>query len=1299
MTPPDPAASPPSIESCLRRDQFRLRRERERLRAERLRGNDVRAAEAALDVKIAASAAARLARAASVPPVSYPDELPVSRNRDEIRKAIEEHPVVIVCGETGSGKTTQLPKICLEAGRGISGAIGHTQPRRIAARAVAARIAEELGVALGELVGYKLRFQDRTRPEGLIKLMTDGILLAETQGDRFLEAYDTLIVDEAHERSLNIDFLLGYLKWLLPRRPDLKIVITSATIDPERFSKHFGDAPIINVSGRSYPVEVRYRPVQLDEEDDETAADEQAAILTAVDELWSEQGGDILVFLSGEREIRETAESLRKHHPQNCEILPLYSRLSQDEQQRVFRPAGRRRVVLATNVAETSLTVPGIRAVIDTGVARISRYSHRSRLQRLPIEKISRASANQRSGRCGRVGPGVAIRLYSEDDFLARPEFTEPEIQRTNLAAVILQMHALKLGDIDAFPFVEPPDGRMVRDGARTLRELGALTDEGQLTETGRRLAKLPLDPRLGRMLLAGADEHCLDEVAIIASALSVPDPRDRPADKQTQADQKHAPFRDEKSDFLSLLKLWSAWNEHRGQLSRAKLRAWCKENFLSYLRLIEWQDVHGQVMEVVKGELALKSSAQPAQYEPIHRALLAGLLSQVAERKEQAEYLGANGTRLAIHPGSGQFKARPAWIVSAEQVQTTKVYARTVARIDPRWVEDVGAHLVKRHHYEPHWERRASRAAIYERTTLFGLTLTSGRSVPFERVDPKAAREMFIRHALVLMEYDSRAPFFEHNLRLLEETEYLQQKGRRVDLLGDEQQLYDFFDARVPAGISTGAAFEAWRRGAERQDPKILWLTERDVSPGDAELDAQRFPDHLSAGPLVVQLRYRFEPGHEDDGVSALIPLHVLNQLPEEPFEWLVPGLYEEKVTALIRALPKNLRVHFVPVPEAVARALPLIENGRGSLHAQLAAALLRTGGVPVPRDAFREDLLPAHLRMNFLLVDDAGKVLARSRSLRELRGRHAGTAQQEYARQSELTTGARTWVFGDLPERQEAASGARKQVGYPGLVDEGATVGLRVFATPPEARVSHQLGVARLIRLVLSRDLKPLRRDLAVNVQGEMVYKNLAPHPLAQPQLAAGRDLRDDLLDRVVMTVFLEGREAPRSAAAFDARIATQRGGIGLPAQEISRSVQASLERLARIQAALPKAAEPAAADIRAQLAWLVPAGFLLVTPWERLKEFPRYLQAIEQRLEKLGANPRRDAQLAGEIAPLESRYRERVKAERGLKPPAEDEFRWLLEELRVSLFAQQLKTRVPVSARRLADAWAEREKLPLV
>ncbi len=1281
------------LAACMRRDQFRLRRERDRLNGQRLKGQDVAEAEAQLAQRIEASVAARAARAASVPRISYPEELPVSAHRELIRRAIEQHPVVIVAGDTGSGKTTQLPKICLEAGRGIAGIIGHTQPRRIAARSVAARIAEELQVPLGQLVGYKLRFQDRSRPEGLIKLMTDGILLAETQADRFLDAYDTLIVDEAHERSLNIDFLLGYLKWLLPRRPDLKVVITSATIDTERFSKHFNDAPVVNVAGRSYPVEIRYRSVEPDEEGDETATVEQDAILAAVDELWRDQSGDILVFLSGEREIRETAESLRKHHPQGCEILPLYSRLAQEEQQRVFRPSGRRRIVLATNVAETSLTVPGIRAVIDTGVARISRYSHRSRLQRLPIEKISRASANQRSGRCGRVGPGIAIRLYSEEDFLARPEFTEPEIQRTNLAAVILQMQALKLGDIEAFPFVEPPDGRYVRDGQRTLRELGALTTEGGLTDMGRKLARLPLDPRLGRILVAGNDEKCLEEVAIIAAALSVPDPRERPPDKQTQADQKHAPLRDEHSDFLSLVKLWRAYAEQREKLSRAKLRAWCKENYLSWLRLSEWHDVHGQLTEVAKGELAFTLNTQPGQYDAIHRALLTGLLSQVAQRKEQGEYLGANGVKLAIHPGSGQFRARPAWIVSAEQVQTTKVYARTVARVDPAWVEQAGAHLVRRQHYEPHWERRAARAVILERVTLFGLTLSSGRNVPFERIDPKAARELFIRHALVRMEYDSRAPFFEHNLKLLEEAEYLQQKGRRVDLLGDEEQLYAFFDARLPENIATGAAFERWRRDAERDQPKLLWLTEKDIAASDAELDAQRFPDHLSAGQLVVQLRYRFDPGHEDDGVSALIPLHVLNQLPEEPFAWLVPGLIDEKVTALVRALPKNLRVHFVPVPHAVERALPLLDRDRGSLHAQLAGALSRIGGVPVPHDAFREEVLPTHLRMNFLLLDDAGKVIARSRSLAALRDRHAAESQQHYARQSQLTTGERTWAFGDLPRQMQTGAGDRQQIGVPALVDEGETVGLRAFATPQEAAASHALGSARLIRLAMPREFKALRRDLAVNVQSELLYRNLGAHPLLDPDLKPGRDLRDDLLTRIAITAFLDGLEPLRDEAGFVARVAAKRTGLGLIAQEISRSVQASLERLVRIEATLGAAPASAAADIRAQLAWLLPAGFLLNTPWENLREYPRYLQALEQRLEKLPRDPRRDAQLAAQVAPLEARYRERVKAERGARHPGGDAFRWLLEELRVSLFAQQLRTRLPVSARRLEEAWKER------
>jgi len=837
---------------CLRRDQHRLRRTLDRIKADAKAGREVAAELAALQSRIESSTAIRSARAASVPALEYPD-LPVSEKKDEILAAILAHQVVIVCGETGSGKTTQLPKICLEAGRGQTGFIGHTQPRRIAARTVAARIAEELKQPLGQAVGYKVRFQDKSRPESLVKLMTDGILLAETQHDRFLDQYDTLIVDEAHERSLNIDFLLGYLKWLLPRRPDFKLIITSATIDPERFARHFGqggqDAPIINVSGRTYPVDVRYRPVEI-EEGDETDKAEQTAILNAVDELWREMPGDILIFLSGEREIRETAESLRKHHPSKCEILPLYSRLSQSEQEKVFRPTGSRRIVLATNVAETSLTVPGIRSVIDTGYARISRYSHRSKLQRLPIEKVSRASANQRSGRCGRVGPGIAIRLYSEQDFINRPEFTDPEILRTNLAAVILQMHALKLGDISRFPFVEPPDPRLIRDGLRTLQEVNALDERNQLTELGRKLGKLPVDPKLGRMLLAGADEHCLTEIAIIVAALSVPDPRERPVDKAAHADQKHARFKDEQSDFISLLKLWQDFEEQKKHLSRAKQRQYCRDNFLSYVRMTEWHDIHGQIMEVIKGELELKLNQAPGEYGEIHRALLAGLLSNVSLRQEQAEYTGARGAKLFIHPGSFLFKPKPKWIMSAEQVETTKVYARTVAKIEPEWIEQVGAHLVKQQHYDPHWERKAARVAVHERTLLFGLTIQSGRKIPYERVNPVEARELFIRHALVQMDYDSKAPFFLHNLKLLAEADYLQQKGRRVDLLVDEAWLYRYFDERIPPDVCNGVTFERWRKGAEKRDPDLLKLTVGDITAKeDASLDTRNFPDHFQLG------------------------------------------------------------------------------------------------------------------------------------------------------------------------------------------------------------------------------------------------------------------------------------------------------------------------------------------------------------------------------------------------------------------------------------------------------------------
>jgi ATP-dependent helicase HrpA len=1291
------------IAVSLRKDQHRLRRSLDRLRADARAGRDVAGDLVALQGRIEASAALRQARAASVPVLEYPEALPVSEKKDEIREALLRHQVIIVCGETGSGKTTQLPKICLEAGRGQSGYIGHTQPRRIAARTVAARIAEELKQPLGQAVGYKVRFQDRSRPETLVKLMTDGILLAETQHDRFLDQYDTLIVDEAHERSLNIDFLLGYLRWLLPRRPDFKLIITSATIDPERFSLHFGHAPIINVSGRTFPVDIRYRPVEI-EEGDETDKAEQSAILHAVDELWREQPGDILIFLSGEREIRETAESLRKHHPSKCEILPLYSRLSQSEQERVFKPDSQRRIVLATNVAETSLTVPGIRSVIDTGFARISRYSHRSKLQRLPIEKISQASANQRSGRCGRVGPGIAIRLYSEQDFGNRPAFTDPEILRTHLAAVILQMHALKLGDISRFPFVEPPDERLIRDGLRTLQEINALTESGQpqgglvLTDIGRKLARLPVDPRLARILLAGAEEDCLSEITIIVAALSVPDPRERPAEHAAHADQKHARFKDEQSDFLALLKLWQAFEAEKKHLSKAKQRQYCRDNFLSYVRMTEWHEIHSQIMDVVKGELELKLNQVPREFGDIHRALLAGLLSNVSMRQEQSEYVGARGTKLFIHPGSFLFKPKPKWIISAEQVETTKVYARTVAKIEPEWIEKVGAHLVRQQHYDPHWERKAARVAVHERTLLFGLTVQAGRKIPYERVNPKEAREMFIRHALVQMDYDSKAPFFLHNLKLLEDADYLQQKGRRVDLLVDEAWLFGFFDVRLPADVLNGVSFERWRKQVERTQPDLLKLTRGDITAKeDASLDARNFPDHFQCGALRFPLQYRFEPNHEDDGVTAIIPLHLLNPLEPEPFRWLVPGLLLEKLVALIKSLPKTLRIHFVPVPGHAERVLPMLDFGRGSFYGQLSSALKKTGGIAVSESAFREEILPAHLRMNFVVVDEFNAVIDRSRDLNELKRRHsvdAGKNFQQLARQAYLYTGCTAWNFGDLPACFDGQHEGQKVYGFPAVVDEGEAVGVRVFDTPGEAARQQLLGLARLFRLVLSKELKYLKRNLAVNAQAEMAYRQLPAHPLLYADLKPGRDLREDVLDRLMGALFVEGQPDIRSAGQFEARLQACRTELVLKADEMAHMAQTVLQRYAEVQLRL-KACRlpPVKSDIEGQLAVMVYAGFLTTTPYAQFREMPRYIKAALHRLEKSPQDPLRDLKQAREIEPFLTRYWQAVKAATGGLPPESDPFRWQLEEFRVSQFAQQLKTPFPVSAKRLEEAWRQR------
>ncbi len=1297
----DPKQLRAQLQECLSRDRHRFKQQLDRL-AKGVSGDATANHQHLADLvaRMEISRSIFLSRKASVPHFDYP-ELPVSERKEDILAALIDHQVIVVCGETGSGKTTQLPKLCLEAGRGASGWIGHTQPRRIAARTVAARIAEELGEKTGQTVGYKVRFQDQTRPEALIKLMTDGILLAETQQDPYLSAYDTLIVDEAHERSLNIDFLLGYIHWLLPKRPDLKVIITSATIDSDRFSRHFHGAPVLNVSGRTFPVEIRYRPPDFrdEAEEDETDSIEQAAILDAVDELWREEPGDILVFLSGEREIRETAELLRKHHGARCEVLPLFARLSQSEQEKVFKPQGQRRIVLATNVAETSLTVPGIRSVIDTGKARISRYSHRSRLQRLPIEPISKASANQRSGRCGRLGPGIAIRLYSEQDFLNRPDFTDPEILRTNLAAVILKMHALKLGDISRFPFLEPPDERMVRDGLKTLQELNALDERFKLTTIGQRLSKLPLDPRLGRMILAAAEEGCLTEIAIIVSALSVVDPRERPLEKSAQADQKHARFKDDQSDFLALLKLWNDFEEQRQHLSNAKLRQYAKASYLNYVRMREWHDIHGQVMDVIKGELALKPNMVAAGYPEIHRALLSGLLSHICLRQEQNEYTGTRGGKLFIHPGSFLFKVKPKWLVAAEQVETSRVYARTVAKLEPEWIERVGRHLVRYQYYEPHWERKAARVAVHERTQLFGLTIQSGRKIPYERVDPKEARTLFIRHALVLMDYDSRAPFFESNLRLLEAADYLQQKGRRVDLLVDEAWLFDFFDARIPETVVSGVTFEKWRKGAEAQNPALLTLTENDITARvDESLDQANFPDFIQVGPLRVDLRYRFEPGHEDDGVTALIPIHLLNTLDPEPFHWLVPGMLREKLIALIKCLPKTLRIHFVPVPEHADRVLPMLDFGEGKLHERLSWALKRTGGIAVSPTAFREELVPDHLKVNFALIDENQTIMDRSRDLEQLKARHQKDAGENFkviASKAFLETKCLQWTFGPVPKIFDGELEGKRVFGYPAVVDEGQSVGVNVFESPDQALIQHERGLVRLARLALSKDVKYLRKHFSVDPMAELAYVRLPAHPMTHEVMTEDRVLKEDMIDRLIMMAFLDCPEKIRDAEAFDQCLKAGRVHLMMEADRLLKGIQRLFQEFVQLKPLLNGL--PAGAlktDVEKQLQLLMYRGFLITTPFAALSEYPRYLKAILHRLQKAPQDPQKDFRLLQEIAPYMDRYWQSVSTGGASRQPEREPFRWQLEEFRVSLFAQQLKTAVPVSAKRMAEAFAQLE-----
>jgi ATP-dependent helicase HrpA len=1216
--------------------------------------------------------------------LKYPD-LPIVQRKDEIARALAQHQVIVVCGETGSGKTTQLPKICLEAGRGRYGMIGHTQPRRIAARTVAARIAEELG-PLGSKVGCKIRFDDRTNPDTLIKLMTDGILLAEIQSDRDLTRYDTLIIDEAHERSLNIDFLLGYLKWLLPRRPDLKLIITSATIDPKQFSQHFGAAPIIEVSGRSFPVEVRYRPPESGKEEDEGMIYQ---ILKGVEELARERLFDILVFLPGERTIREAAEALRKHYPK-FEILPLYARLALREQQKVFQPSNNPRVILATNVAETSLTVPGIRAVIDTGMARISRFSPRSKLQRLPIEPISQASANQRAGRCGRVAPGVAVRLYSEEDFHSRPAFTEPEILRTNLAAVILRMKALGLGEVERFPFLDVPCAKQVRAAVKLLQELQALDQNAELTEIGRLMLKFPIDPCLARMLIEAKKENALSELLVIVSALSLQEVRERPQAQAEEADAKHARWRDEKSDFLSLLKLWQEFSERQKHLSKTALRKFCQEHFLSYLRMREWQDLHAQLMEIVKGELGWRLNLEPASYAEIHRSILSGLLSKVGMRKERHEYEGAYGIKFFIFPGSGLFKTRPKFLVCAEQVETSKVYARVCAQVEPEWIEGLAGHLVKRHYYEPHWELEAGRVAAFERVSLFGLTLKTHK-VNYEKVNLSHAREIFIRSALVDQEAAIGLEFFQHNLELLEELRALCHKARRSDFMVDKEWLFEFYDRHLPAWVANVTSLSRWYRQAVRSDPSLLKLS-REMIEGSVPIHPADFPDHWEGKGLKLALSYRFEPGALDDGISLKVPLWVLPQLDQEPFDWLVPGFLEEKLTFLLKGLPRGLRRQLVPLPEAAEKLLAKLKFGEGEFWSAVARAIEETFALKVSSELLKTVELPEHLRMNFQVFNAQGQNLGQGRDLAKLKAKFLQLARKEFKEivdETQKRLGL-DWEFGELPRQCSVVWNGQRILAFPALTDQGTACSVELFPSPEEARAAHCLGLKRLIQLVLAKEIKRLKRQLPFTPADELAYAALPPHPFLERGKEAS--LLDEVVDLAVTEVFLAKGEEIRSREAFQALLALNQGNLFPMAGRIAAKVK---EILGAYRACSERRKEMkhldgslSGRDIDQSLKLLCYRGFLKDLNWSRLCELPRYLAALAFRLDKLEYELSKDENKLQNLLPFWESYWDKVKAGEILAPEA-DPLRWSLEEFRVQLFAQHLKTLGPISAKRLAEA----------
>ncbi|MBW8797256.1 MAG: ATP-dependent RNA helicase HrpA [Streptomyces sp.] len=1306
-THPAPALGPlaPRLTELSLRDAHRLGRRLEGAR--KIRKPEARAAVLAeIEAEVARAEERMAARRAVVPAVSYPEQLPVSQKKDEIAEAIRDHQVVIVAGETGSGKTTQIPKICLELGRGVRGMIGHTQPRRIAARTVAERVAEELRTPLGEAVGWKVRFTDQVNPDAtFVKLMTDGILLAEIQTDRELRAYDTIIIDEAHERSLNIDFLLGYLAQLLPRRPDLKVVITSATIDPERFSRHFGDAPVIEVSGRTYPVEVRYRPL-LEEDAEDADRDQITAICDAVEELQGEGQGDILVFLSGEREIRDTADALTRKNYRFTEVLPLYARLSHAEQHRVFQPHTGRRIVLATNVAETSLTVPGIKYVIDPGFARISRYSHRTKVQRLPIEAISQASANQRKGRCGRTSDGICIRLYSEDDFVSRPEFTDAEILRTNLASVILQMTAAGLGDIEKFPFIDPPDHRNIRDGVQLLQELGAIDPaekdpRRRLTDTGRKLAQLPVDPRLARMVLEADKNGCVREVMVIAAALSIQDPRERPADKQTQADQQHARFRDETSDFLAFLNLWRYVREQQKERGSSSFRRMCKQEYLNFLRIREWQDIYTQLRTVAK-QMGIHLNEEDAPGDRVHVSLLAGLLSHVGMKdvKDGAknEYLGARNAKFALFPGSALFKKAPRFVMSAELVETSRLWARVNAKIEPEWVEPLAGHLLKRTYSEPHWEKDQAAVMAFEKVTLYGVPIIADRKVNYGRIDPETSRELFIRNALVEGDWRTHHKFFADNRKLLSEVEELEHRARRRDIVVDDDTLFDFYDQRVPEHVVSGAHFDSWWKRKRHEQPEFLdFEREMLIRESAGAVTKTDYPDSWRQGQLKFRVTYQFEPGADADGVTVHIPLQVLNQVRDEGFDWQIPGLREEVVTELIRTLPKPIRRNYVPAPNFAKRFLDTAVPLQEPLTTTMTRELKRMVGVPFEAEDFDWTKVPDHLKITFRIVDERRRKLAEDKDLEALKLRLKPKARQALSQAAAATAerqggeslerkGLTDWTIGTLTRVFETRRAGQPVKAYPALVDDGDTVSVRLFDTEEEQTEAMWKGTRRLILRNIPVNPAKFASEKLTNAQKLALSAN--PHGTIQAlfddcAMAAADKLIADFGGPVWDEESYRKLYDKVRAEIVDTTVRT----VG-QVQQVLAAWQACERRLKAVRS---PALLANLTDVRKQLDALVKPGFVTWAGIRRLPDLMRYLVAADRRLQQMPTNVQRDTTRMEKVHEMQDEYAwllEQLPKGRPVPQQVLD-IRWMLEELRVSYFAHALGTAYPISDKRIVKA----------